>query len=113
MQQIRLAAIAAAAALMAGAAQADAIYGCWSNGGERLQVRRDGVVTPGGASPEAHIDRHNAIYIAPSGERDAGLRLEFSQLNDLQVRRTVRNARGGAPVGAAEIWRPCGREHTS
>ncbi|MBX2854105.1 MAG: hypothetical protein KTR21_03905 [Rhodobacteraceae bacterium] len=104
---------AALVALVATNASADAIYGCWSNGAERLQVRRDGIVTPGGASPEAYVDRHNTAYVAPNGERDAGLRLEFSQLNDLEVRRTTRNAEGGAPVGAVEIWRPCGQEHSS
>ena len=113
MRRTSLATFTILAALAAAEASADAIYGCWSNGSERLQVNRDALVTPGGASPKAYIDRHNAIYTAPNGERDAGLRLQFSQMNDLQVRRTAQNASSGAQIGAPEIWRPCGQEHTS
>lgn len=85
---------------------ADAIYGCWSNGAERLVVEHARVVTPGGASPKARIDRHNAVYIAPAGERDGGRVLAFRQLNDNQVARFVLDDTGTAS-GTQEIWGPC------
>ena len=70
-------------------ARADAIYGCWTDGAETLVVEYSKVITPGGDSPEAEIDRHSAVYTAPDGERDAGKVLAFRQLNDAQVARTV------------------------
>ena len=84
-------------------ARADAIYGCWSYGGEELEVAFDHVVTPGGAKPEAQIDRHGATYIAPPGERDAGARLVFRQLNEEMVSRRIEGAEA-----EAEFWEPCG-----
>lgn len=91
-------------------ASADAIYGCWTNGTERLIVEYQKIVTPGGASPDAAIDRHNAQYLAPENERDAGRLLAFRQLNDSQLARTVLTESGGQPVGAREIWAPCDQD---
>ncbi len=88
-------------------AQADAIYGCWTNGAEELKVEHTRIVTPGGASPDAQIDRHNAVYVAPDGERDAGRLLAFRQLNDYAVLRTVWTAAGGSEAGERETWKPC------
>jgi len=88
-------------------AKADAIYGCWTDGAETLVVEYSKVITPGGASPEAEIDRHSAVYMAPDGERDAGKVLAFRQLNDAQVARTVHAQTDGAAVGAREIWTIC------
>lgn len=86
-------------------ARADAIYGGWCSETERLVVEYTKVITPGGASPSAEIDRHSAVYIAPGGERDAGKRLVFRQLNDNAVERRAFAA--GAEVGSPEIWTPC------
>ena len=88
-------------------AKADAIYGCWTNGSETLVVDYTKVTTPGGASPQALIDRHSAVYTAPAGERDAGKVLAFRQLNDAQVARTAHSEAGGAAVGARELWTVC------
>ena len=88
-------------------AHADAIYGCWTNGAEQLVVDYERVITPGGASPEAQIDRHNAVYMAPEGERDAGRLLAFRQMNHTQVMRTVWAEQGGEEAGEREVWGPC------
>ena len=90
-----------------GTAHADAIYGCWTNGAETLVVDLSHVITPGGARPDAQIDRHNAVYVAPDGERDGGRVLSFRQLNDQQVARMAWTGPGGDPVGEREIWGPC------
>ena len=89
------------------AAKADAIYGCWTNGSEMLVVEYTKIITPGGASPQALIDRHSAVYTAPAGERDAGMVLAFRQLNDAQVARTAHSEPGGATVGKRELWTVC------
>lgn len=111
----RVAAMASALSLILapGLARADAIYGCWMHGSERLTVDHDRVVTPGGASPEAQIDRHSASYLAPAGERDAGSRLLFRQLNDNEVARGAMDPAGGALRGEPEIWTPCRQAETS
>lgn len=96
-----------------GLAQADAIYGCWTNGTEELRVEFTRVVTPGGQSPDAEIDRHNAVYVAPQGERDAGRLLAFRQMNDYAVMRTVWSGRQGDEVGEREVWKPCDKKITS
>lgn len=85
-------------------ALADAIYGCWTNGAERLVVETSKIISPSGASPQAQIDRHTAIFIAPDGERDAGQTLIFRQLNDNEVARTIGE---GASGTQREIWNPC------
>ena len=85
-------------------AMADAIYGCWTNGVERLVVETSKIISPSGASPQAQIDRHTAIFTAPDGERDAGQTLIFRQLNDNEVARTIGKSAGGAQH---EIWNPC------
>jgi hypothetical protein len=85
-------------------AMADAIYGCWTNGAERLVVETSKIISPSGASPQAQIDRHTAIFIAPGGERDAGQTLIFRQLNDNEVARTIGEGASGAQ---REIWNPC------
>lgn len=85
-------------------AMADAIYGCWTNGAERLVVETSKIISPSGASPQAQIDRHTAIFIAPVGERDAGQTLIFRQLNDNEVARTIGESASGSE---REIWNPC------
>lgn len=85
-------------------ASADAIYGCWTSGKERLVVEFSKVISPSGASPQAQIDRHTAIFTAPDGERDAGQTLVFRQLNDNEVARTIGEGASGAQ---REIWNPC------
>ena len=85
-------------------AMADAIYGCWTNGAERLVVETSKIISPSGASPQAQIDRHTAIFTAPDGERDAGQTLMFRQLNDNEVARTIGE---GASGTQREIWNPC------
>ncbi len=94
-------------------AHADAIYGCWMQGAERLTVEYERVITPGGASPDAVIDRHAASYIAPDGERDAGARLMFQQLSDEQVARSLMDLDGHALHDEVEIWTPCRDTPTS
>lgn len=108
-------ALAAVTLVLLGSAPAcaDAIYGCWSRGDERLHVDFTSLVTPGGASPEARIDRHSASYVIPEGERDAGARVLFRQLNDEEVARSLGDADGGQATGATEIWTPCGAAETS
>lgn len=83
---------------------ADAIYGCWTNGAERLVVETSKVISPSGASPQAQIDRHTAIFTAPEGERNAGQTLIFRQLNDNEIARTIQ---GGTNGSDREIWNPC------
>lgn len=103
--------IVLSAALVIGAANpaaADAIYGCWSNGDERLEVTETSVTTTTGSSPEAQIDRHGATFIAPEGERDAGRRLVFRQLNDTTVARTVQLGAEQIAPPEREFWQPCG-----
>ena len=85
-------------------AMADAIYGCWTNGAERLVVETSKIISPSGASPQAQIDRHTAIFTAPDGERDAGQTLMFRQLNDNEVARTIGESGSGSQ---REIWNPC------
>ena len=85
-------------------AMADAIYGCWTNGAERLVVETSKIISPSGASPQAQIDRHTAIFTAPDGERDAGQTLMFRQLNDNEVARTIGESGNGSQ---REIWNPC------
>lgn len=85
-------------------AMADAIYGCWTNGAERLVVETSKIISPSGASPQAQIDRHTAIFTAPDGERDAGQTLIFRQLNDNEVARTIGESASGSE---REIWNPC------
>lgn len=85
-------------------AYADAIYGCWTNGAERLVVETSKIISPSGVSPQAQIDRHTAIFTAPDGERDAGHTLIFRQLNDNEVARTVQD---GTDDGQREIWNTC------
>lgn len=89
---------------------ADAIYGCWTKDAERLVVEYERVITPGGASPQADIDRHNARFVSPEGKRDAGRFLAYRQLHDNAVARTAWTERGGDPVGEEEIWTPCERQ---
>lgn len=96
-----------------GLARADAIYGCWMFENERLTVEYERVITPGGASPTAEIDRHSASYVAPEGERDAGRRLLYRQLNDLQVARGVLESENEAIRREPEIWTPCRETPTS
>ncbi len=89
-------------------ARADAIYGCWSFEGERIEVTRTEVTTPSGAKPPAEIDRHGASYVAPAGERDAGERIVYRQLSEEMVARRVdRGASGAEAAEAVEYWRPC------
>lgn len=96
------------AVLAASPARADVIWGCWSLGEERIEIEPTGVVTPGGARPEAVIDPHGAAYIAPGGERDAGFRITFRQLNEELVARRVDNGlTGAAAMEAVEYWTPC------
>ena len=85
-------------------AMADAIYGCWTNGAERLVVETSKLISPSGASPQAQIDRHTAIFTAPDGERDAGQTLMFRQLNDNEVARTIGES---GSESQREIWNPC------
>lgn len=85
-------------------AMADAIYGCWTNGAERLVVETSKIISPSGASPQAKIDRHTAVFTAPEGERDAGRTLIFRQLNDNEVARTIGEDASGTH---REIWNPC------
>lgn len=106
-------ACAALTLALPGSAFADAIYGCWMNGPERLVVEYERVVTPGGASPEALIDRHAVSYIAPAGERDAGARLMFQQLSDSQVSRSLTDQSGQPLHDEVEIWEPCRDAPTS
>ena len=93
-------------------AKADAIFGCWTNGTETLTVEYTRVVTSTGRSPEAAIDRHSAEFVSPEGERDAGQRLRFQQLNDFEVARF-----GPPPDGEVEttreIWKPCDTQISS
>lgn len=85
-------------------AYADAIYGCWTNGAERLVVENSKIISPSGASPQAQIDRHLTIFTAPDGERDAGQTLIFRQLNDNEVARSIQ---GATTSDQQEIWNPC------
>ncbi|MBO6917847.1 MAG: hypothetical protein JJ858_05420 [Rhizobiaceae bacterium] len=85
-------------------AHADAIYGCWTNGTERLVVEFSKITSPSGASPQAQIDRHTAIFTAPESERDAGQTLVFRQLNDNEIARTIQ---GSTDSTNREIWNPC------
>ena len=104
-------AVAGFAVLTGSAAQADAIYGCWSFGEERLEVTREHVETTSGERPDAEITRHSATFISPPGERDAGQRLVYRQLHDEAVARTVElpiQAQQALPE--QEIWMPCGPE---
>ena len=98
--------------VLATGAKADAIYGCWTNGSETLTVEHTRVVTSTGQSPDAAIDRHSAEFVSPEGERDAGQRLRFRQLNDVEVARF-----GPPPDGdvetTREIWKPCDTQISS
>ena len=101
MRQFFLAALLTASPNIA---LADAIYGCWTNGTERLVVEFSKVISPSGASPQAQIDRHTAIFTAPEGERNAGQTLIFRQLNDNEIARPIQ---GGDSGSDREIWNPC------
>lgn len=91
---------------MPNSALADTIYGCWTNGTEQLIVEGQKVVTTGGHSPSAQIDRHSASFMSPDGERDAGKVLIFRQLSDNEVARAISDT---ADTGQREIWNPCSK----
>lgn len=97
---------------LATGAKADAIYGCWTNGSETLTVEYTRVVTSTGQSPDAAIDRHSAEFVSPEDERDAGQRLRFQQLNDVEVAR-IGPPPDGEVDATREIWKPCDTQISS
>lgn len=102
-------ALSAIALMLLGSApaRADRIYGDWCYGDERLHVELTTLVTPGGSSPPAQIDRHSALYAIPDGERDAGATVMFRQLNDDMVARHLLDPATGQLSAEREIWEPC------
>ena len=65
--------LAGAAALAAGAAQADAIDGAWcSADGRRLSIQGSNIVTPGGTAMVGRYGRHDFSYDTPASEPQGG-----------------------------------------
>jgi hypothetical protein len=91
--------------LAAAPAFADAIDGDWCSTAARRNLSIDGprIVTPGGRTMQGEYSRHGFVYSAPSGEAEAGRRVELRLVND----RTMLFRPEGA--SADEVWNRCAR----
>ena len=84
-------------------ARADAIDGDWCDkGGRFTSVNGPKVLTPGGNNITAEYDRHHITYTAPSGEKEAGRKIDMTVLDDENAERRV----GDGPL---KPWHRCQR----
>ena len=102
-----VAATAAAAIylLLSGPAWADRIDGNWCfKDGRHLIIDGPNIRTPGGAKMTGEYDRHAFRYIAPKGERYAGVAISMIVLSD-----EIMNLQVGDDA-AVQVWTRCSLE---
>ncbi len=81
-------------------ALADVIDGNWcAKDGRTMSISGPRIVTPAGTTTSGDWHRHSFTYDVPTGEADAGSRVDMLLLDE----NTVRLTKGGAP----EIWHRC------
>ena len=102
--------LAAAAAMvfgvgLAGEARADQIDGDWCSSKSRRQLNIQGriIITPAGERVNGNYDRHYFDYLAPTGELEAGKRVQMRQVND----NVMLFLAEGDP--APEVWNRCAK----
>jgi len=90
-------------ALAPGLARADSIDGQWcSDGGLRLTIQGNSLLSPGGTRMAGDYTRHAFSYQAPSGEPGGGGRVDMQLMGENVVRMQAAN-------GTIEpLWRRCG-----
>lgn len=91
-----------ALSLFASPALADVITGEWCppGGGRSLLVKPTLEVEFAGQPVEANANRHHVDFVIPTGEPDAGQKLNADQISDEWVRVTIGS-------GKTQIWMPC------
>jgi hypothetical protein len=98
----------ALATLTATPARADAIDGDWcSPDGRHVEIHGPRIITPAGNQLAGDYTRHSFAYVAPAGEKDAGVPVAMRLLNEEMVQITPRP---GAP---SETWLRCKARPTS
>ena len=84
-------------------ARADRIDGNWCYRDRYMSIDGPTIVTPGGTRMTGRYDRHGFQYTAPSGEPDAGARVDMIQFDDL----TIQVDATGDGTSRTEIWNRC------
>ena len=88
-------------------ASADAIDGTWcSPAGERVTIKGEDVLTPGGNRVKGAYTRHSMVFQIPPQEVGAGKKLYMEQLNDTTVKVTT-IAEVQVEPGPHEDWKRC------
>lgn len=107
MMKLRLL-IFAAALLLPGVAQADAIDGRWCfSDGRSLSIDGPDLMTPGGRAIKGLYDRHAFEYTAPAGERDAGAVVSMTLVSDDVLNLYRKTGGADAARSNAEVWLRC------
>jgi len=91
--------------LSSGLAWADSTDGNWCyKDGRHLSIDRPTIKTPGGAKMTGEYDRHAFRYIAPAGERHAGVAIFMVVLSD-----EIMNLQVGDDA-MVQVWTRCSLE---
>lgn len=88
--------------LAGGPALADAIDGNWCHGGRHLAIDGPTILTPGGRTIKGKYDRHAFAYLAPAGEKEAGLQIFMVLLDEETM-----EFHPGSETAAGQVWRRC------
>ena len=83
-------------------ALADAIDGDWCNAGRHLAIEGPTIVTPGGRTIKGNYERHAFAYLAPEGEKEAGLQIFMVLLDEETM-----EFHPGSESAPGQIWRRC------
>jgi len=95
-------ALALALLFPCGTALADAIDGNWCYSGRHLAIDGPTILTPGGKTMKGNYDRHAFTYLAPAGEKEAGLQV-FMVLRGEETM----EFHPGAQTAPGQVWRRC------
>jgi len=101
----RAAGVCVVALVTATGARADAIDGNWcANDGRHFTIQGPSIVTPAGNQTQGDYSRHAFSYTVPSSEKEAGLVISMTLLNE----QTLALIRGSSSSSSpAETWRRC------